>query len=285
MNETGSDLRNPLITIIVAVLNGARTLQRCIDSVANQIYPYKEFIIIDGESIDNTVDILQANDHDITYWESKPDKGIYHAWNKALEYAKGEWICFLGADDFFWDSHVLNNIKTHLISAAKVNIRYVYGKQAIISPNSGKVLFIEGRPWNHIKKRFKEINTITHSGTFHHKDLFKIYGRFNQSFEIAGDYDFLLRELKYNEAYFASDLIIIGMTLGGLGTQFDKKFQTAIEFLRARKNNNIQGMPWLIYRWLIKIGIFNTLRYLLGDKMVERVDELYRIAVRKIRLN
>jgi Glycosyltransferases involved in cell wall biogenesis len=85
---------NPLFTIIVAVLNSKETLERCIESVNSQTYPYKELIIKDGGSTDGTVEILKNNDDKIAYWESSPDHGIYHAWNKALQYARGEWICF-----------------------------------------------------------------------------------------------------------------------------------------------------------------------------------------------
>lgn len=78
--------RKPLISVIVAVYNGEKTLQHCIDSVSNQAYPHKELIIIDGGSTDGTVDILRADNDKIAYWESEPDKGIYHAWNKALDH-------------------------------------------------------------------------------------------------------------------------------------------------------------------------------------------------------
>ena len=87
---------NPLLTIIVAVFNGAKTLERCIDSVVQQTWPYKELIIMDGGSTDGTVDLLKRYDSKIKYWESRPDRGIYHAWNKALDHAEGEWICFIG---------------------------------------------------------------------------------------------------------------------------------------------------------------------------------------------
>jgi glycosyltransferase involved in cell wall biosynthesis len=71
--------------------------------VAHQTYPNKELIIIDGESNDGTVKSLEANREVINYLASEPDAGIYNAWNKGVVQAKGEWICFLGADDFFWD--------------------------------------------------------------------------------------------------------------------------------------------------------------------------------------
>jgi len=100
----------------VAVLNGAEKLQRCIDSVTNQTHPYKELIIIDGGSTDGTVDILMANDEKIAYWESKPDRGIYHALNKGLVKTRGTWICFLGAEDPFASDSTLETIALHLIA-------------------------------------------------------------------------------------------------------------------------------------------------------------------------
>jgi glycosyltransferase involved in cell wall biosynthesis len=91
-----------MISVIVAVFNGAKTLQQCIDSVAGQTYPHKELIVIDGGSIDGTREILEGDATKLAYWVSEPDRGIYHAWNKALARARGDWICFLGADDYLW---------------------------------------------------------------------------------------------------------------------------------------------------------------------------------------
>ena len=102
------------ISIVVAVRNGARTLQRCIDSVRNQAYPHKELIIIDGKSTDGTVGILSCNANAISWWISEPDIGIYAAWNKALLHVKGEWICFLGADDYWIASTVLAQAASRL---------------------------------------------------------------------------------------------------------------------------------------------------------------------------
>src|SRR5665647_574950 len=104
----------PLITIIVAVYNGAKTLQRCVDSVSDQTYLNKELIIIDGGSKDGTIDILMANNDKITYWQSEPDSGIYNAWNKALGHANGDWIYFLGSDDYLWKSNVFEEIIPHM---------------------------------------------------------------------------------------------------------------------------------------------------------------------------
>ncbi len=94
------NLNGVSITVIVVVLNGAKTLQRCIDSVADQAYSNKELIIIDGGSVDRTLETIELNAPLIDCWLSEPDRGIYHAMNKGVDRASGEWIIFLGADDF-----------------------------------------------------------------------------------------------------------------------------------------------------------------------------------------
>jgi glycosyltransferase involved in cell wall biosynthesis len=92
-------LNKGTICTVVGVRNGARTLQRCIDSVRNQAHPHKGLIIVDGKSTDGTVEILSCNANAISWCISEPDIGIYAAWNKALLHVKGEWICFPGTDD------------------------------------------------------------------------------------------------------------------------------------------------------------------------------------------
>ena len=94
-----NDKCTPLVSIIIAVYNGANTLQDCLDSIKQQTYQNIELIIIDGGSTDATIDVLNEYDAQISYWISEPDDGIYNAWNKGVVQAKGEWICFLGADE------------------------------------------------------------------------------------------------------------------------------------------------------------------------------------------
>lgn len=102
--EFSPDEATPIVSIIVSVLNGKTTLQQCIDSVERQTYPNRELIVIDGGSRDGTLELLAENGGKISAWVSAPDRGIYNAWNKGLALAQGKWICFLGADDFFWEA-------------------------------------------------------------------------------------------------------------------------------------------------------------------------------------
>ena len=255
----------PLISVIVAVYNGSKTLQRCIDSVSDQTYPDKELIIIDGGSTDGTVDLLVANNDKITYWQSEPDNGIYNAWNKALNHAKGDWIYFLGSDDYLWKRSVFEEIPSHLFKAESENIRLVYGQVARVTKND-EICCIEGDSWDYTRRGIVEdgICTFTHQGMFHHRSLFETYGKFDESFRIAGDYELLIRAFKEGgAALFINGLVVAGMQTGGVTANCTKLVK---ETARARRNNQLRviTIPWLIsYAWAI---CYPSLKYLIGDK-------------------
>ena len=105
---TGKSLGNGKISVIIVTYNAVATLQNCLDSIYSQAYTPIELIVIDGKSTDGTVGILQKNTKKIAYWKTEPDEGIYDAMNKATNYATGQWIYFLGADDvLFADFSIL----------------------------------------------------------------------------------------------------------------------------------------------------------------------------------
>ena len=257
----------PLISVIVAVYNGAKTLQRCIDSVSEQTYPNKELIIIDGGSIDGTIEIIKSNQEKITYWKSEPDNGIYNAWNKALDHVRGDWICFLGCDDYLWKNDVFEEITPHLIKAESQNIRMVYGQVARVTKND-EISCIDGFSWEYTWRSIiiDGICTFTHQGMFHHRSLFELYGRFDESFQIAGDYELLVRAFKDGgDALFINGLIVTGMQTGGITTNCIKLVK---ETAKARQNNRLRviTMPWLIsYAWAI---CYPFLNYMIGDRNV-----------------
>lgn len=89
----------PKISIIIVTYNAAGTLQACLDSIYAQKYPAIELIVIDGQSTDGTVKILEENAARFAYWKSEKDAGIYDAMNKGLTHVTGGWVYFLGADD------------------------------------------------------------------------------------------------------------------------------------------------------------------------------------------
>lgn len=258
---------NPLVSVIVAVYNGAKTLQRCIDSVSDQTYLNKELIIIDGGSTDGTIEILRSNQDKITYWQSGPDNGIYDAWNKALCHARGDWICFLGSDDYLWKSNVFEEIMPHLARAESQGMRMAYGQVARVTENN-EISCVDGNSWEYTRRGIviDGICTFAHQGMFHHRSLFELYGKFDESFRIAGDYELLIRVFKDGgDAYFINGLIVAGMQIGGITANTIKLIK---ETARARQKNQLRviTIPWLIsYAWAI---CFPFLSFLIGGKYV-----------------
>lgn len=235
----------PLISIIVATFNNEGTVQLCIDSVEQQTYPYKELIIVDGGSKDGTVGVLKDSQQKIAYWVSEPDRGIYHAWNKALPNATGEWICFLGADDYFWDTKVLDRIGEQL-RLLQPNIRVVYGQNMLVN-NEGDHLYPVGTSWETLRRKFQTSMCLPHPGLMHHRSLFEQYGLFDESFRIAGDYELLLRELTHADALFIPDLIVAGVQQGGISSRPDSALLVLSEARRAQRihGQRFPSLPWL----------------------------------------
>ncbi|MDP2217457.1 MAG: glycosyltransferase family 2 protein [Methanolobus sp.] len=255
----------PLISVVIAVYNGSKTLQRCIDSVSAQTYLNKELVIVDGGSTDSTIDILLSNNDKIAYWKSEPDKGIYNAWNKALDHITGDWIYFLGCDDYLWKDNVFEELAPHLVRADSENIKLVYGQVARVTENK-EVCCIDGCSWDHTWRGIivDGICAFTHQGMFQHHSLFDVYGKFDESFKIAGDYELLVRAFKEGgDAYFIEGLVIAGMQTGGITKNCTKLVK---ETAAARRNNQLKvvTVPWLIsYSWAIS---YPLLYKIFGDK-------------------
>jgi glycosyltransferase involved in cell wall biosynthesis len=265
---------SPLISIIVAVFNGAKTLQQCIDSVAHQTYPNREVIIIDGASKDGTIALLEANSEQISYWISEPDRGIYNAWNKGLVQAKGDWICFLGADDYFWDAQVLERMSVALQNVPP-DVRLAYA-QIMLLNNNGENLYPIGEPWGKVKERFKQGLCLPHPGVMHRRSLFEQNGKFDESFRIGGDYELMLRELKTAEAMFIPDIITTAMRPGGLSSNPANSLAVLREVRRAQRIHGLRfpGFFWL--RAMIKVYMRLLLWNLIGEKMARKLLDLSR---------
>ena len=264
----------PLISIVVAVYNGAKTLQQCIDSISHQTYPSKELIIIDGGSLDGTVELLRSNQENIAYWISEPDRGIYNAWNKGLLQAKGDWICFLGADDYFWDARVLDQVVSQLTTISpKINVAY---GQIMLLNKDGESLYPIGEPWEIIKDRFKQVMCIPHQGVMHRHSLFEQDRKFDETFRIAGDYEFLLRELKSSDAMFIPDLIITGMRQGGISSDPANTLTTMQEIRLAQRMHGQRLPGWIWMAATARVYVRLLLWRLLGEGVTRKLLDIYR---------
>ena len=128
----------PLVSIVTVVYNGEVFLEKTIQSVINQSYSNIEYIIIDGGSTDETVDIIKKYEDRIDYWVSEIDSGIYDAMNKGIDLASGDWINFMNAGDSFVGCNVLLNLNYFL---SDINYDIIYGDVNIIDTNNSKNLY------------------------------------------------------------------------------------------------------------------------------------------------
>ncbi len=245
--------KNPLISVVIPVRNGAKNIQRTIKSVIRQTHPNKELIVIDGGSTDGTVDILRSKNHNIDYWTSEPDRSVYEAFNKGLHHAGGDWILFLGADDYLWDEDVLSKMIPHLTTAHPRHL-IVYGRTAKVMPD-GRIDKIMGAPWAEFSDKLADM-ALGHQGIFHHRDLFQSFGNFNEFFDIAGDYEFLLRYLKKSEPIYVPDIVVAAWEIGGISTNPKNKLKLVFERRYAMELNNLTP-TWMsrVERILYKVYV------------------------------
>ena len=238
--------RLPMISIVIAVFNGAKTIQQCVDSIVNQTYPYKELIIMDGASKDATVSILERNTSQIAYWESKDDRGIAHAWNKALEHAKGDWILFLGADDHLHDPNVLSDFAE--ILGGDIGTDLIYGQVVYDGGINDKKIF--GSEFDSRVLRWRM--NIPHTACFQRKKFLQGVGQFDEDFKIAIDYEILLRKKSLSGRYVAR----LVSRMGGWGVSSRLTSKTLREFRAAQIKNRVTN------RWQIEfMHAFYQLRH------------------------
>ena len=198
------------VTIITAVFNGAATLSRCIESVLSQDYPDFEYIVMDGGSTDDSVNVLQSYG-DRVLWRSERDSGIYDAWNKALVLATGEWIAFIGADDFY----LPGAISSYMLVARQQPAEYISSLVRWAQPSGSCSIIGETWAW----PRFQSFMTTAHVGSMHHVSLFNDYGTYDLSYRIVGDYELLLRpQGRLRTAFLAQ--VTVEMQAGGTSDSF-----------------------------------------------------------------
>ncbi len=196
-----------LITIVTVVLNGEKFLERTIKSVLDQTYNEIEFIVIDGGSIDGTLDIINKYSNSIDYWVSENDFGIYDAMNKGIKLANGKWINFLNAGDTFSNGNVITNIFS--IEKYK-NINIIYGNH-IVRYDEG---ILKEAKIGKLSDLWKG-SQFCHQATFVSLEFHKLFP-FNSRLKIVADFEFFYRAWKGNANFHRYEETICIYQAGGL---------------------------------------------------------------------
>jgi len=274
-------INKPIVSVVVAVKNGAVNLQRCIDSCTNQTCPHFEIVIMDGGSDDGTIDIIRSNADRIAYWESRSDRGIAHAWNRSLRHTTGEWIIFLGSDDYFSNSSVLDHFSKKIADHLLENGRVIYGMIRLFFPG-GDFFDTQGTDWNIVRSVFlSEKMMIPHPACFHHCSVFKEFGTFDEEFFIAVDYEFLLRILKAEDAVFLHDFIVTNMALGGLSSRTSTLLIQQKECDRALIKHGYKPKGYKRTCNIIIYRLLGVLTRVCGEQNIAKILDIIRIFLGK----
>lgn len=250
LNKTGK-LLLPRVSVVTVVFNGEKSLERCIKSVISQSYRNFEYILIDGNSTDQTVDIIRKHGKEIFYWISEPDRGVYDAMNKALKVATGEWIYFLGSDDIFVSRDILNKIFLNRdISTFQILYGNVlYDNQYLYKSKYSNALLIK--------------NTLHHQGTFYRSSLFKCFS-YDPNFSVFADYDLnLLSYLQKKSAFYLGATIAICSSGGVSGKPILKNYVQEI-YIRQKYMSRYKSFLFdvcTILRWGIKLIIVSISKF------------------------
>lgn len=221
----------PKINIVTVVFNGIKTLEQTILSVVNQTYENIEYIIIDGGSTDGTVDLIRKYEDRIAYWVSEPDNGIYDAMNKGINKSSGDYIYFLGADDFLCDSSIIENVSKVLCNNTKIDLLsgsvWVLDRQFNLQIAYSNKFFLDD-----IYKGYR----IPHQGLFIRSSLLKKH-YFNCNYKIVADYDLFLK-LYFDKSIrfqFIDEKIAFYANDGVSSTSIKKRVKEDIEVMKAHK--------------------------------------------------
>jgi len=198
----------PVITVVTVVYNGAETIENTILSCIHQTYQEIEYIIVDGNSKDNTVEIISKYSSKIACFISEPDNGIYDAMNKAIEAATGDWIIFMNSGDLFHDLNVLSDISEFIVKNS-LKEEIIYGNTIYKYPSV--LLKISPKP----------IDSILHEMTFCHQSCFVAMNLikhfpFETKYKFAADYNMFYEfyKLKMNFKYFERTISIFNQEEG-----------------------------------------------------------------------
>lgn len=224
------------ISLITVTFNAGSTISRCIESVIGQNFTNIEYIVIDGGSTDNTLEILDQYKAHINILVSESDKGIYDAMDKGIKLANGDVIGMLNADDFFADSIVLNTIADTFV---KQEAQIVYGDLDYINLQ-GKIV----RKWRsgvYTRNKFKYGWMPPHPTFYCKKDLFKQFGLYSLEHGTAADYELMLRFMylyKVKAVYLPK--VLVKMSTGGASNKtLNSRIKGLFFDLKAMRNNRI----------------------------------------------
>lgn len=242
------------ISLITATYNSAKTIQDTIESVLSQTHENIEYIIIDGGSKDNTMDIVNIYKNHISHIVSEKDKGIYDAMNKGIGLATGDVVGILNSDDFFTSNDILQTVSENFKKDS--SLQALYGDIHFVNPDNleKSVRYYSSAIFRPSLFRFGFMPA--HPSFYVRKEQYDRLGLYDINYRIAADYDLLIRFLhkeRIKTKYLPKDFVT--MRTGGASTEsIESRVVLNKEIVKACKRYGIYtNMMLLSFKYLYKI--------------------------------
>lgn len=209
---------NPVFSIITITFNARSTVKPTLDSIKRQTFTDFEYLVIDGKSSDDTVNIVNNAQIPATTILSEPDKGLYDAMNKGIKLAKGQYLIFLNAGDAFHESDTLKYISEAIKNN---NPDIVYGQTIIVDSERRKIADRHlTAPTRLTADSFKSGMLVCHQAFIAKREIADLY---DLSYRFSADYDWCIRCLKKSRKNTYIDRILIDYLSEGVTTKNFKK--------------------------------------------------------------
>jgi glycosyltransferase involved in cell wall biosynthesis len=229
---------NPLLSIITVCHNASDTIEETFISIGHQTNKSFEYIVIDGNSSDGTLNIIKKYDSLIDYWLSESDNGISEAMNKGVKKARGKYIFFLHADDYLYNEASTNTIITNIINNPDIHIYaydIFYKKNATLKRRSPRGFNF----WFNFK------TGLYHQGTICNRTLFEIIGFFDTDIKVAMDYDWFIRAFRHSASLVKIPLVISVMRDTGISSRRDwNSLSNRLHEEKIIHYKNLSGKTW-----------------------------------------
>lgn len=247
-----------LFTIIIPTFNSSALINKCLESICGQTFNNYEVIIVDGLSNDDTLQIVETYRNKLPYLKisSEKDKGIYDAMNKGISLAQGEWLYFMGSDDYFYSNDVLNKIYNQIDQKTDVLYGNVFDEKRnglYDGQFTGTKLFFMN---------------ICHQSIFYKKNIFKKLGNYSLNYTCWADWEHNFRwfyNKEINKKYV--DLTLAFYSTGGFSSNLiQDKFKIDREIIYKKMTGRIMK---LIYIKQIYYTLHNLIKKTLNRKFLQ----------------
>jgi len=261
------------LSIITINFNNHLGLSQTINSVKEQSFQDYEWIVIDGSSTDGSKELIEQYSNHFSFWCSEPDKGIYHAMNKGIDHATGEWLLFLNSGDCLYSLDTLEKVFEQNFSED-----VIYGDRVIIQ-NDKEII---NRYPDTLGLDFFYHYFLCHQATFYRRELFESC-RYDESYAIAGDWAFFIDLMFKGKTFKHIDIPIVLYDNNGISSQYSEKQIAEINRVRNEKFPVIfQSDIEKLNKWKF-VERRKSLKklYVFGYKLLKEMDNLLTKIERK----